>query len=174
MTMTARVSHHHAISDVDTSSARGWLAKLTSTNADVVPFLARVALGVVMFPHGAQKALGWFGGHGIGGTIGFMHGKAGIPVIFAALAIAAEFLGSIGLITGTLSRIAAFGIAMVMLVAMFMVHIGNGFFMNWEGTKGSEGFEYHILAIALAAIVMVAGAGKWSVDRAISEKARGI
>jgi putative oxidoreductase len=171
MTMTARVSHHHAISDVDTSSARGWLAKLTSTKADLAPVLARVALGAVIFPHGAQKVLGWFGGHGIGGTIGFMKGM-GIPTVFAALAIAAEFLGAIGLITGTLSRVAAFGVAMVMLVAMLTVHMGNGFFMNWTGTQAGEGFEYHILAIALAAVVMVAGAGKWSVDRAISEKAR--
>jgi putative oxidoreductase len=169
--MTARVSHHHAISDVDTRPAHGWLAKLTSTKAELAPVIARVALGAVMFPHGAQKALGWFGGHGISGTIGFMNGN-GIPTVFAALAIAAEFLGAIGLITGTLSRVAAFGVAMVMIVATFMVHVGNGFFMNWEGTKGGEGFEYHILAVALAAIVMVAGAGKWSVDRAISAKAR--
>ena len=171
--MTARLSHQHAISDVDTTSAaKGWLAKLTSTKADIAPVIARLALGAVVFPHGAQKVFGWFGGGGISGTLGFMHGKLGIPTVFAVLAIAAEFLGSIGLVTGTLSRVAAFGVAMVMIVATLTVHTGNGFFMNWTGAQAGEGFEYHILAVALAAIVMVKGAGKWSVDRAISEKVR--
>lgn len=167
--MTARVIHSTSIDHVDTSAGQGWFAKLLATSTDSAPVIARVALGAVIFPHGAQKVLGWFGGHGISGTMGFMH-SMGIPAVFAALAIAAEFLGSIGLITGTLSRVAAFGIAMTMLVAMATVHIGNGFFMNWTGAQGGEGFEYHLLAIALAAIVMVKGAGKWSVDRALSTK----
>ena len=168
--MTARVTHSTSIEHVDTTTAaRGWLAKLTATTTDTAPVIARVALGAVMFPHGAQKALGWFGGHGITGTMAFMQGM-GIPSVFAALAIAAEFLGAIGLVTGTLSRVAAFGIAAVMLVATATVHIGHGFFMNWTGAQGGEGFEYHLLALALAVIVMVKGAGKWSVDRAITTR----
>jgi putative oxidoreductase len=94
-----------------------------------------------------------------------------IPAAFAVLAIAAEFLGSLGLITGFLSRIAAFGIAMNMLVAVKMVHGANGFFMNWYGNQKGEGFEYHILAIGLALIVMIYGAGQASVDAAIAKPA---
>lgn len=168
--MTARASNHPAISHGDPRAANRWLAKLTSTKAEIAPVLARVALGVVIFPHGAQKLLGWFGGHGFSGTMGFMTGKLGIPAVFAFLAIVAEFFGSIGLITGTLSRVAAFGIAVTMLVAALMAHVGSGFFMNWTGAQAGEGFEYHILAIALAAIVMVKGAGKWSIDQAIAKK----
>lgn len=156
-------------SDMSTSifngdTVRGLLGKLTATSDDVAPTIARIALGAVMFPHGAQKALGWFGGPGLSGTMGFMTTQLGIPSVFVGLAIAAEFLGSIGLITGAMSRAAAFGVAMTMLVAVLMVHLGNGFFMNWAGAQSGEGFEYHLLAIGLAAIVMVKGAGKWSVD----------
>lgn len=160
----------HITNDTATTSTLGertiptWLARLTRTDADLAPVIARVALGAVMFPHGAQKVLGWFGGAGLSGTMGFMTGHLGIPSVFAALAIAAEFLGSLGLITGVLSRVAAFGIASTMLVAMLMVHVKNGFFMNWMGTQAGEGFEYHLLALGLAAVVLVKGAGKWSVD----------
>ena len=164
--------NEHVINDSRISSDRApssnWLSKLLTTNADAAPLLARVALGAVMFPHGAQKALGWFGGPGLEGTMGFMTTQLGIPSTFVGLAIAAEFLGSIGLITGTLTRVAAFGIAVTMLVATLMVHANNGFFMNWAGTQGGEGFEYHLLAIALAALVMVKGAGRWSIDRYLS------
>ncbi|AKV01756.1 hypothetical protein AKJ09_08419 [Labilithrix luteola] len=140
------------------------LQRLTRTSSDVAPLVARIALGLVMFPHGAQKALGLFGGHGFSGTMGFFTGQMGIPAAFAALAIAAEFLGSIGLIVGALSRIAALGIAANMLVAVFMVHAKFGFFMNWMGAQAGEGIEYHLLAIGLALIVMVKGAGAWSLD----------
>jgi len=141
--------------------------KIVQTPDDWAPAVARLALGVVMFPHGAQKMLGWFGGGGFSGTMGFMT-SMGIPAAFAFLAIAAEFFGSIGLITGTLSRVAAFGVACVMAVAIAAVHAGNGLFMNWTGQQKGEGFEFHILALALAVIVMFRGAGKASVDRAIA------
>ena len=172
--MAARVSTQSAVSSTSSHVLTDWLAKVTSTKADIAPVLARVALGAVMFPHGAQKALGWFGGYGFSGTMGFFTGKMGIPAPFAALAIAAEFLGAIGLVSGTLSRVAAFGIAATMLVAIATVHAGNGFFMNWTGAQAGEGFEYHLLAIALAAIVMVKGAGSFSLDRLISDKVRGV
>ena len=142
---------------------------LQTENAGYLTWL-RVALGLVMFPHGAQKALGWFGGHGFEGTMkGFTEGMH-IPAIFAILAIAAEFLGALGLITGLLSRVAAFGILVVMAVAVLQVHLGNGFFMNWEGSQKGEGFEYHLLVAAIAVVVMIKGAGAWSVDRAITAK----
>jgi putative oxidoreductase len=125
-----------------------------------------------MFPHGAQKVLGWFGGHGFTGTLEFFTGKLGIPVVFALLAMAGEFLGALGLITGVLSRVAAFGVACVMLVAVLTVHAHNGLFMNWTGQQAGEGFEYHVLAIALAIVVIVAGGGAWSFDRWFVARAR--
>jgi putative oxidoreductase len=140
---------------------------LKTTNS-FLPTLARLTLGIVMFPHGAQKVLGWFGGYGFSGTMGFFTGQMHIPAVFAFLAIVAEFAGSLGLITGFLSRVAAFGIAANMLVAVVMVHGANGFFMNWFGNQKGEGFEYHVLAIGLALIVMIWGSGKVSVDRALA------
>ena len=141
------------------------LKKITQTTDCWVDVLLRLTLGLVMFPHGAQKVLGWFGGYGFSGTYGMFTEKMGIPGVFAVLAIAAEFLGSLGLITGTLTRIAAFGIFCVMLVAVLTVHHSNGFFMNWTGSQAGEGFEYHILAMGLALAIMIKGAGPASVDR---------
>ena len=144
---------------------------LIATARDSAPTIARIMLGIVMFPHGAQKALGWYGGPGIEGTMGYLHGMMHIPVLFVWLAIAAEFLGSLGLIVGFLGRVAAFGIACNMAVAVATTHIPNGFFMNWSGQQKGEGYEYHLLALALAAIVVVKGSGAYSVDRALTERA---
>jgi len=129
---------------------------------------SRLALGLVMFPHGAQKMLGWFGGNGFTGTMGFFTSQ-GIPAPLAFLAIVAEFFGSLGLIVGLLGRVAAFGIFCNMVVAILAVHLANGFFMNWFGKQAGEGFEYHILAIGLALAVMIGGSGAMSFDRALSE-----
>src|SRR5213592_3954042 len=133
--------------------------------------ILRLTLGLVMFPHGAQKMLGWFGGFGFSGTMGFFTGTMHIPAPLAFLAIAAEFFGSLGLILGFLTRIAALGIATNMIVAIVTVHLGNGFFMNWTGTQKGEGFEFHLLVLAIAAFLVIRGAGAWSVDRAISNRA---
>lgn len=143
---------------------------LLKTDDGVAPLLARLTLGLVMFPHGAQKAIGWFGGYGYHGTMGFFTGTMHIPAVFAFLAIAAEFAGSIALITGLLGRVGAFGIAADMVVAVLTTHIGNGFFMNWYGNLKGEGFEYHLLALGLALIVIVAGSGKASVDGLIARR----
>ena len=148
------------------------IQRLLSTNNSIVPLIARLSLGLVMFPHGAQKMLGWFGGYGFSGTMGFFTGTMHIPAVFALLAILAEFLGSLGLIAGLFSRIAALGIAVNMVVAILMVHSANGFFMNWYGKQPGEGFEYHLLAIGLALIVMIHGGGALSLDRAISTRPR--
>src|SRR5437660_12589347 len=141
---------------------------LLKTDDSFSPLIARLTLGLIMFPHGAQKALGWFGGYGFSGTMNFFTGQLHIPALLAFLAIAAEFAGSIGLITGFFSRVCAFGIAVVMLVATLTVHASNGFFMNWAGNQKGEGFEYHLLAIGLALVVILSGAGKWSVDRLLA------
>src|SRR5690348_6044913 len=109
--------------------------KLIRTREDYLHTLLRLALGVVFFAHGAQLVLGWWGGGGFAGSMNvFTHGM-GIPAPLAALAVLSQFLGGIGLLFGFLTRIAALGIAVDMLVATFLVHIPNGFFMNWYGTQ---------------------------------------
>lgn len=133
----------------------------------------RLGLGVVMLPHGAQKVLGWFGGYGFAATMGAFTGKMHIPAILALLAILAESAGSVGLITGCLTRVAALGILCNMAVAVATVHWPNGFFMNWTGKQAGEGFEYHLLAITIAVALIITGGGKWSVDRAIATRIEG-
>jgi putative oxidoreductase len=118
-----------------------------------------------MFAHGAQKMLGWFGGNGFQRTIAFFRQEMNIPRPLAFLAVTAEFLGSLCLILGLLTRIAALGIAIVMLVAIFLVHLRFGLFANWYGNQKGEGFEYHLLAIALAFVLLAKGAGAFSLDR---------
>ena len=140
---------------------------IVKTNGGISALIARLTLGLVMFPHGAQKMLGWFGGYGFTGTMGFFTGTMHIPALFAFLAILAEFAGSLGLIVGLFGRIAAFGIACNMVVAILAVHCANGFFMNWFGAQKGEGFEYHLLAIGLALVVMIAGSGPLSLDALI-------
>ncbi len=147
------------------------LRKLLATSDDWTLTLLRLFLGVIFFAHGAQKTLGWFGGYGFSGTMGFFTGMLHIPAPFAFLAICAEFLGSIGLILGLLGRVAAFGITINMLVAVLMVHGQFGFFMNWSGQQKGEGFEYHLLAIVVGVVLMVRGSGAFSIDRALSSKA---
>jgi putative oxidoreductase len=135
--------------------------------------ILRVMLGIVMFPHGAQKTLGWFGGYGFTGTMDMFTSKMGIPAALAFLVIIAEFFGSLALIVGFATRLAAFSIFCIMVVAIGMVHWNYGFFMNWAGQQAGEGFEYHLLVIAIAVVLMIYGAGKWSLDRAIAQRMRG-
>lgn len=140
--------------------------RVMRTEADVATLFVRLGLGVVMFPHGAQKVLGWFGGYGLAGTWGWMTGQAHVPAVFAALAITAEFAGSLGLVVGLLGRVAAFGIGVELAVAAFVGgHVGNGFFMNWSGHQAGEGFEFHLLAIAMALALTIRGSGALSLDR---------
>jgi len=147
------------------------LQLLIQTNSSFGPLIARLMLGFVMLPHGLQKTFGLFGGHGFVGTMHFFTGMMHIPVVFALLAITAEFAGALGLIVGLLSRVAAFGIASVMMVAIITVHSANGFFMNWMSiAQKGEGFEYHLLAIGLALVVMIQGAGKASLDGLIASQ----
>ena len=142
--------------------------KLVSTSNDFTLTIVRLVLGVTFFMHGAQKMLGWFGGYGFHGTMGFFTQQVGIPAPLAFLAICAEFFGGLGLLVGLLSRIAALGIMVNMLVAIATVHHVNGFFMNWTGQQKGEGFEFHLLAIALAIVVLIKGSGAVSIDRAIA------
>ncbi len=146
-----------------------YLQSILATNNNVAPLIARLTLAIVIFPHGAQKLLGWFGGYGFSGTMGYFTDSLGIPAIFAFLAIIAESLGAIALFAGVLTRVSAFGIGITMTVAMFMGHTANGFFMNWFGNQAGEGFEYHLLSIGLALIGIISGGGALSVDKALQK-----
>ena len=151
------------------------LKKLFQTNDDVALLVLRVLLGIVFFPARDAEADNQFGGYGFAGTMGFFTGKMGIPVVFVFLAIMAEGVGWLGLITGLLTRVAAFGITVNMIVAVYMIHWHNGFFMNWfgamtsEGKPVGEGFEYHLLVIAIGLALMIRGGGKWSIDKTIAD-----
>jgi len=147
------------------------MKKLLVTNAEnTTALLARLALGVVVFPHGAQKLLGWFGGYGFDGTMGFLTGTAGLPSVIALLVILIEFFGAIFLIAGFATRLAAIGILGNFIGVVVTSNLNNGFFMNWyqQPNKG-EGLEYFILLFGLAIISLIAGGGKASVDAAITK-----
>jgi putative oxidoreductase len=149
------------------------IRKLTATDNDIATTILRLVLGVIFLAHGAQKMLGWFGGYGFTGTMGFFTGVLHIPAVFAFLAIAAEFFGGFGLIFGLFTRVAAFGVLCNMIVAIAMIHGRFGFWMNWTGTQQGEGFEYHLLLIATSAFLLIRGAGAASVDRLLSSPANG-
>jgi putative oxidoreductase len=141
--------------------------RLIRTTNDPTLTVLRLVVGIVFFAHGAQKALGWFGGPGFSQTMTAFQ-QSGIPAVFAFLAICAEFLGGLGLIFGFLGRVAAFGIMCNMVVAIAKVHFPHGFFMNWMGNQAGEGFEFHLLALASALVVLVKGSGALSVDQLLS------
>lgn len=148
------------------------LARTTFATTDsFAPTVARVILGAVLLPHGLQHALGLLSGYGFSGTLGWMTHTLGFPAALAALAIITELLAPIALLIGLLGRLAALGVAFLMLTAA-TTHVTNGFFMNWFGAlpAGKEGFEYHLLAVALALVVMLEGSGTWSLDRILSRR----
>ena len=150
-------------------STSGLFASILATNGSFSLFALRVALGVVVLPHGLQKVFGWFGGWGLSGTLGWF-ASIGIPAVLGILAIAADFAGALALIAGAGARLAAFGIGVNMIVAALVVHRPNGFFMNWAGNQAGEGFEFHILAAAMSLAVVLGGAGRWSVDRLVTAR----
>ena len=139
--------------------------RILRTDPELSTLLIRLGLGLVMFPHGAQKLLGLFGGAGFSGTLEAFAGM-GLPTLIGVLVILGEFFGSLALIVGFLSRLAATGIGIIMLGAAWM-HRANGFFMNWYGVNSGEGFEYHILAIAICLALVIKGSGALSVDRVL-------
>lgn len=125
-------------------------------------------LGILLFPHGAQKMLGWFGGYGFSGTMNFFTGTVGLPWIIGFLVILIEFVGSLFLIAGIAVRITALAVIADMVGIIFSSHIQNGFFINWFGNQAGEGFEYHLLVITMAVSLLISGAGKWSLDRRLA------
>ncbi len=148
------------------------MKKILSTNPrNAAALVARLALGITVFPHGAQKLLGWFGGPGFNGTMGFLNGMMHLPWIIALLVILIEFFGALFLIFGFLTRIAAFAIIVNFLGVLFSSIIHNGFFMNWGSQQNTpEGIEYFVLLFGLAIAALIAGGGAASVDAAITKK----
>jgi putative oxidoreductase len=146
-------------------------SKLIETSNDWTLPILRLAAGIMIFPHGLQKTFGWFGGAGFSAQMAGFE-RSHIPAVFAFLAIMAEFLGGLGLLLGALTRVAAFGLAVDMTVGVYLLHWRNGFFMNWSGHQKGEGFEFHILAVAIAIVLMARGGGAASADRALAKIAR--
>jgi putative oxidoreductase len=137
----------------------------TNKLSDYSLLVARVILGIVIAGHGAQKLFGWFGGFGFEGTMGFFTGVIGLPYIFALLIILAESVGMVALIFGLASRVLSISLILIMLGAIITTHAQFGFFMNWFGGQGGEGFEFHLVVIALAFGIALNGGGAFSVDR---------
>ena len=141
------------------------------TDDSKAAFILRLTAAGIMFPHGAQKLFGWFGGHGFDGTMNFMTGTAGLPWILAFLVIIGESIGALMLASGVATRFVVASHTIIMLGALKM-HWANGFFMNWFGNKSGEGFEFHLLYIGIMISLFISGAGKWSFDRLIDHRSK--
>ena len=123
----------------------------------------RVALGIVLFSHGAQSMLGWFGGFGLKATIEFLSSTMGLPAFIGFVVICIQFFGSIMLLTGAFTRVAALGVFGI-FVGMATYHFDYGFHMNWSGVNAGEGYEYHVLVLAMCMMLLISGGGALSVD----------
>lgn len=137
------------------------------TNNDWTGFVTRLSTGLILFPHGAQKMLGMFGGYGFSGTMGYFTGTLHLPWIIGFLVIIIEFLGSLSLIAGFASRIWSALTIVLFIGIIFTSHLDNGFFINWLGNQKGEGYEYHLLMIGLCLATLINGSGKFSIDERI-------
>jgi len=145
------------------------MRQLLQTDDGWTGLVLRLTLGLVMYPHGAQKLLGWYGGFGFEGMMGFFTQQMGMPWLVAFLVIIGESFGSVALLAGLLTRFTAASFGIIMLGAISMVHLPHGFFMNWSGKQQGEGYEYHLLVIGIAIALLITGAGRWSADRMITK-----
>jgi len=141
------------------------IKKYLTAGSDWTGFILRLTLGLILFPHGAQHMLGWFGGFGFSGTMGFLTGNVHLPWLIAFLVIFIEFFGSLSLLAGFATRIWSGGIIILFIGIILTSHIQYGFFINWLGNQKGEGFEYHLLIIGIAVALLVNGAGRYSLDR---------
>lgn len=139
--------------------------KIFATDSDLTGFITRLTIGLVMFPHGAQKVFGWFGGPGYANEMKFFTETLHIPWLMAFAVIIIEFLGSLSLIIGFASRLWAAAMIFLFIGIIFTEHVDHGFFMNWYGTQKGEGYEYHLLIIGLSLATLIRGSGKYSIDR---------
>jgi putative oxidoreductase len=144
--------------------------QILNTKSEITPLIIRLTLGCILFAHGAQKMLGWFGGYGFSATMQYFTGAAHMSYISAFFTILIEFFGALMLIFGALTRIAALGVFGLFIGIIYNVAAPNGFFMNWGGDKKGEGFEYHLLVLGMALALIIAGAGMFSIDRKFSSK----
>jgi putative oxidoreductase len=144
------------------------MKKIFATNSNNWSVLiARLALAIVVFPHGAQKLFGWFGGNGFQGTMTYMTTQGGLPPFIALLVILIESIAALMILFGFATRLAALGILGLFAVITFKYHASFGFFMNWMGNQAGEGIEYFILLMGLALMLVISGGGKASADAAL-------
>jgi len=155
---------------ISLTSQPSWATRVLATSSGASAPILRLGLALVLFPHGAQKLLGWYGGYGWSGTMGFLTGKIGLPTPVAALVILIESIGPLFLLLGLLTRPVALGVIAIMIGAIATVHAPNGFWMNWSGAQAGEGFEYHLLVIAMALVLLVSGGGSLSADRRLAQR----
>jgi putative oxidoreductase len=142
--------------------------QIVTTKSEFAPLIIRLTLGCILFAHGAQKMLGWFGGGGFTNTMNFFTAGGHMYYVTALFVILIEFFGSLMLIFGILTRIAALGVFGLFIGIIYNVASANGFFMNWGGNQKGEGFEYHLLILGMAFALIIAGGGSFSIDRKLS------
>lgn len=156
--------------DAVLSGLRRLAAMVVGTEDRAAQVALRLTLAIVIWPHGAQKAFGWFGGYGFEGTMGWLTGDVGVPWLLALAVILLEFLGPLALVAGFLTRPVALGLGGNMVGAILTTHLGNGFFMNWEGAQAGEGYEFHLLVLGIAVALVIAGSGRASADLRIARR----
>ena len=146
-------------------SSNRFIDRLLATDAGLGPLALRIPVGLIFTAHGAQKLFGWFGGYGLEGT-GQFFGSIGLNpgYLMALLAGGAEFFGGLAIVLGVLVRPAAASLAFAMLIAIFSVHFSKGFFLD----KG--GYEYALALFAASLSLLFSGAGRYSVDAAMSTR----
>lgn len=141
--------------------------QLFSTTSNYAGTVLRVVLGLVLFAHGAQYMLGWFGGNGLKATLQFLTEAMALPWIVALAVICIQFFGAIALVLGMATRLTALAVLGI-FVGMISYHVQYGFYMNWSGTEAGEGFEFHLLVLAMCGALLLVGGGAWSLDRMIA------
>ena len=141
-----------------------------TSNNNVAPTITRTVLGIALFPHGAQKLMGWYGGYGFEGTMSYFTETAGLPWIVGFLVIVIEFFGAISLILGFATRLWSLAILIMTIGIVQTAHSDYGFFMNWSGNQKGEGMEYFVLMVGLAGSLILSGAGKFAIDSLIAKK----
>jgi putative oxidoreductase len=143
------------------------LAKLFFSNQQIHQsqnIFIRFTIALVMWPHGAQLFLGWFGGGGLQSSLSFLTEGAGLPFFLALLVIFVLFFGTFFILIGFLTRLMSAILFVVVVGMIFSGHLEHGFFMNWTGAQTGEGFEFHLLILGMCVFLTISGAAHYSVD----------
>ncbi|OOG20396.1 hypothetical protein BWD42_08710 [Sphingobacterium sp. CZ-UAM] len=140
---------------------------MLSTDNSWTAFILRLTLGLVLFPHAAQKLFGWFDGPGLQGEIDYMTSHVNLPMFLAISAIAVECLGTFFILLGFLTRLTSIAIFFLFIGMIVVDHAAHGFFMNWFGKMpaGAEGFEYHLLVLGICLALILQGGGRYALDK---------